>query len=188
MKRSPKSVGAMGGAVGAIAGLWTQVVRGAITLDLRVGRTVQPLGPLIVRIAARRETVFEVISSPYRDPPTRALEKKLRVIERGQDLVLAAHFTRVYGLTATTLETVRFEPPDRVHFRLVRGPVPHVVEQFELRETDEGTELEYTGELGTDLWMLGSWWGAAVARKWEATVRTALDSVKLEAERRAKRP
>ena len=108
------------------------------------------------------------------------------MLERGSDLVLAAHFTPVHGLTATTLETVRFEPPDRVHFRLVRGPVPHVVEQFELRETAAGTDLEYTGELGTDLWMLGGWWGAAVARRWEAAVQATLDAVKLESERRAK--
>jgi hypothetical protein len=74
-----------------------------------------------------------------------------------------------------------------VHFRLVRGPVPHVVEQFVLHETEDGTELEYVGELGTDLWALGSIWGAAVARTWEATVRESLDGVKDEAERRAMR-
>jgi hypothetical protein len=28
------------------------------------------------------------------------------------------------------VETVRFTPPERVDFRLVRGPVPHVVETF----------------------------------------------------------
>jgi hypothetical protein len=39
-------------------------------------------------------------------------------------MVLAAHFTDVGRLLATTLETVRFEPPIRVHFRLVRGLVP----------------------------------------------------------------
>lgn len=187
MKRSTKSAGAIVGLGGALLALWTQVVRGAITLDLGVGRRVRPLGPIAVRIAAPAEVVYEIISSPYLGRPTRAHKKKLRVLERGQDLALAAHFTRVYGLTATTLETVRFEPPDRVHFRLARGPVPHVVERFQLRETGAGTELEYTGELGTDLWLLGSWWGSAVARKWEATVRTTFDSVKLEAERRAKR-
>jgi len=101
--------------------------------------------------------------------------------------VLAAHYTRAYGLTATTLETVRFERPERVHFRLVRGPVPHVVEQFVLHEVDGTTELEYTGELGTDLWGLGSLWGAAVARTWEATVDTSLSGIKDEAERRAER-
>ncbi len=184
---SAKPAGALVAAAIAIAALWTQVVRGAVSLDLGVGRRTRPLGPLTVRIAAPREIAYEVISSPYLDRPTRALEKKLRVLERGQDLVLAAHFTPAFGMVATTVETVRFEPPEAVHFRLVRGPVPHVVERFQLRETDAGTELEYTGELGTDLWALGSWWGSAVAHKWEAAVRTTLDGVKLEAERRVER-
>jgi hypothetical protein len=102
-------------------------------------------------------------------------------------MVLAAHFTQVGGFVATTLETVRFEPPSSIHFRLVRGPVPHVVEQFLLDEARGGTELEYRGELGTDLWALGRWWGERVARRWEAAVRASLESVKTEAERRAAR-
>ncbi|MCA1698188.1 MAG: hypothetical protein LC790_04500, partial [Actinobacteria bacterium] len=72
-----------------------------------------------------------------------------------------------------------------VDFRLVRGPVPYVVESFDLRESEDGTDLEYGGELATDLWALGQWWGDIVARKWEAAVRSSLDAVKAEAERRA---
>ncbi|MET7297981.1 hypothetical protein [Embleya sp. NPDC005575] len=58
------------------------------------------------------------------------MREKVRVPERGTDMVLAAHATPVPGgrLTATTTETVRFTRPDRVGFRLVRGPVPTVVE------------------------------------------------------------
>ena len=74
-----------------------------------------------------------------------------------------------------------------MYFRLVRGPVPHVVEEFVLDEAADGTELEYRGDLGTDLWALGRWWGARVARKWEAAVRESLASVTAEAERRAQR-
>lgn len=184
MRRRLLAVGALAGVAG---GIWALLVRGAATLDLGVGRRLRPLGPLTVRIAAPRELVFEVVSSPYLGRTPRALEKKLKVLELGQDMVLAAHFTEVGPLVATTVETVRFEPPSAVHFRLVRGPVPHVVEQFLLHETAEGTELEYRGELGTDLWTLGRWWGAAVARMWEAAVRASLAAVKLEAERRAQR-
>jgi hypothetical protein len=91
----------------------------------------------------------------------------------------------VYGLTATTVETVGFDAPERVRFRLVRGPVPHVVETFVLRDLADETELEYTGELGTDFWGIGRFWGAAVARRWEAAVATSLEAVRAEAERRA---
>lgn len=165
--------------------LWALVVRGSLSPDLGVGRRYRQLGPLRFRIEAPRDVVFDVISSPYLGRTPRALEKKLEVLERGDDVVLAAHYTRAYGLTATTVEMVRFERPERVHFRLVRGPVPHVVEQFQLRETPVGTELEYEGELGTDLWALGRLWGTAVARTWEATVESSLQGIKVEAERLA---
>ena len=103
-------------------------------------------------------------------------------------MVLAAHFTEVRGgLTATTLETVRFERPDRVVFRVVRGPVPHLAEAFELHDAGEGTELQWSGELGTDLWALGGWWGSRVGKAWEAAVRSSLESVRAEAERQARR-
>ena len=167
--------------------MWALVVRGSLSPDLGLGRRYRPLGPLRLEIAAPRDVVFDVVSSPYLGRTPRALRTKLEVLERGEDLVLAAHYTPTYGLTATTVETVRFERPERVHFRLVRGPVPHVVEQFELRETEQGTELEYSGELGADLWALGALWGAAVARTWVETVESSLAAVKVEAERRRSR-
>jgi hypothetical protein len=172
----------------AVRSVYALLVRGSLTLDLGVGRTVRPLGPLRVKIAAPRDIVFGVTSAPYLERTPRALERKLQVLERSDDMVLAAHFTPVGKRVATTVETVRFEPPSRVHFRLVRGPVPHVVEQFLLHETADGTELEYRGELGADLWALGRWWGERVARRWEAAVRESLDSVRRESERRASRP
>ena len=82
---------------------------------------------------------FEVISAPYLGRTPRALERKLRVLERSDDMVLAEHFTPVGPFVTTTLEAVRFEPPARVHFRLARGPVPSVVEEFRLREVEGGT-------------------------------------------------
>jgi hypothetical protein len=167
------------------AGVWALLVRGSLTIDLGVGRRYRPLGPLTMRIAAPRDVVFDVVSGPYLGKTPRALRAKLEVLERGDDFVLAAHHTPAYGLTATTIETVRFDSPERVHFRLVRGPVPHVVETFSLRELGDETELEYTGELGTDLWGIGRLWGVAVARKWEATVAESLAAVRAEAERRA---
>lgn len=69
-------------------------------------------------------------------------------------------------------------------FRLVRGPVPHVLETFELTPATDGTELLYTCELGTDLWQLGQWWAGRVAPPWERTV-DSLQAIKAEAERRA---
>ncbi len=166
--------------------LYRLVVSGALTLDTGWGRRVRPLGPLTVDIDAGREDVFDVIAAPYLGRTPRAMSDKLEVVERGSDLVLAAHRTPVRaGLVATTLETVRFERPHRVDFRLVRGPVPHVVEHFLLHDRGGRTTLEYAGQLGTDLWAVGRWWGELVGRAWEAAVDASLRSVRAEAERRA---
>jgi hypothetical protein len=164
------------------------VARAGLTLDIGVGRRLRPLGPIALDIAAPPEVVFDVIAAPYLGRTPRALGGKLEVIERGADLVLAAHFTPVApGLTVTTVETVHFERPQRVSFRLVKGPVPHVLERYELRPSELGTALEYRGELGTDLWALGVAWGGVVAPSWERTVATSLDGIRTEAERRAHR-
>jgi hypothetical protein len=164
------------------------VARAGLTLDIGIGRRLRPLGPIALDIAAPPDVVFDVIAAPYLGRTPHALGGKLEVIERGADLVLAAHFTRIAPrLTVTTVETVRFEPPHRISFRLIKGPVPHVLERYELRSSDTGTAFEYHGELGTDLWALGAIWGDIVARSWEQTVERSVETVRTEAERRAAR-
>jgi hypothetical protein len=174
---------------GAIAGglVYRMVVRGELTLDLGVGRRLQDLGPLTRTIDADRETVFDVIAAPYLGRTPRAMADEIEVLERGTDVVLAAHRTPAgRGLVATTVETVRFERPERVTFRLVRGPVPHVVETFTLVDDGGSTRLDYSGQLGTDFGAVGSWWGALVAGKWVATVDASLTGIAAESERRAR--
>ncbi|MFD7408965.1 SRPBCC family protein [Streptomyces sp. NPDC059866] len=175
-------------AAGAVAvGGWAGLVSGALPADLGVGRRIRKLGLQPLDIAAPREVIFDVIGQPYLGRTTRAMQEKVRVLERGGDMVLAAHHTPLGGRwKAVTVETVRFTRPERVDFRLVRGPVPYVVESFTLTERDGATRLLYEGELGTDLWRAGQWWGEKVAKRWEATVADSLVSVKEEAERRAR--
>lgn len=185
--RGATSLAAAAAAVGATGGAaaYLGLVTGAVPVDLGIGRRVRPLGPLQVEIVAGREAVFAILAEPYLGRQTRAMREKLRVLERGSDMVLAAHYTPIRGrLVACTVETVRFEPPERVTFRLVRGPVPHVVEEFVLSQHGARTRLIYRGELGTDLWGVGQRWGDLVAAKWEAVVAETFASVKTEVERR----
>lgn len=179
----------VGGGVAAAAGVgaYLGLVTGAMPLDLGVGRRTRRLGPLTVDVEAPCELVFEVIVAPYAERPPRALREKVEVLERGSDMVLAAHRTPIRGrLVATTVETVRFTRPEQVNFRLVRGPVAHVVERFVLSESGAGTRLEYDGELGTDLWRLGQAWGDLVADRWERVVAASFETIKAEAQRRAR--
>ncbi|MET8681735.1 SRPBCC family protein [Streptomyces sp. NPDC004647] len=175
------------GAAAVVAGGYAGLVSGALALDVGLGRRFRPLGPQMLDIAAPRHLVFDVIAQPYLGRATQAIREKVQVLERGSDMVLAAHYTPLGSgrFKAVTVETVRFTRPERVDFRLVRGPVPHVVEAFVLTEQAAGTHLVYEGELATDLWRAGTWWGAKVAARWEATVAASLVSVKTEAERRA---
>lgn len=172
----------------SVGGAYLLVARGAATVDLGVGRRIRPLGPIERTIAAPPEVVFDVIAGPYLGRTPRAMQDRLRVWERGKDMVLAEHRTTTGRLATTTLESVRFERPHRIAFRLARGPVPHVAETYELRAIGEGTAFTYAGELGTDLWRVGQWWADRVAIAWERAVAHSLDAVQAEAERRSGGP
>jgi Polyketide cyclase / dehydrase and lipid transport len=156
---------------------------GAVTIDSGIGRRIRGLGPVTWEIAADRETVFDVIAGPYLGKTPRSMKDHLDVWERGADMVLAAHFTEVKCGVTSTVETVRFERPERIHFRLVRGPVPHVRESFILETTENGSTLTWEGELGTDFGRLGALWGDVVARSWEKAVRSSMEAIISESER-----
>ena len=182
-------VGAAVAAAGGLAGLgYYLVVTGKATVDTGWGRRVRPLGPFGVQIAAPASTVFDVIAAPYLGRTPRAMAGKLQVLQRGTDMVLAEHYTPVHRgkLTAATLETVTFDRPHTIGFRLIRGPVPHITEQFALTGHDGGTRLDYSGELGTDFGIAGQWWANRVAAAWEAAVRSSFRGIQAEAERRVR--
>jgi hypothetical protein len=175
-------------AAGTATAGYLGLVTAAVPVDLGVGRRHLPLGPLRVDIAAPRELVFDILATPYLGRQTRAMADKIRILEAGTDMVLAAHRTPIRGrLQATTVETVRFTRPDRVDFRLVRGPVPEVTETFLLTDHDKATRLQYHGRLGTDLWAAGEWWGRLVTGRWQQVVAATFTAVKAEAERRTRR-
>jgi hypothetical protein len=159
---------------------------GRLHLDLNWGRSIHELGPITVRIEAPRDLVYEIISAPYlgRTPGGSGIE----VLARGDALVVAAHDTKIHFYTARTVEAVDFEPPARVGFRHLTGPVPHAVEEFALADVNSATELRYSGEIGIDFFILGRIAGRQWVRpQWERTVREHLEDLKRRAELRAER-
>lgn len=160
--------------------------RGLMALDLGVGRSVHRLGPITVRIRAPRELVFDVVAGPYLGKVPASMGGKIEVLARQGDLVVASHRTPLPFGDAITTESVEFERPERVTFTLLRGPVPHVREEFLLEDRDGETGFTYTGELGADLWALGRLYGGRIVRpKWEQVVRDSLGQVTAAAEERA---
>ncbi len=179
------SAGILRSAATGLAGMFL-ISRGRIHLDLGWGRSLHPLGPFAVQINAPRDLVFEQISSPYLGRMPAALRSKLKVLEKGSNLVVAEHRTKLPLMDAVTVEAVQFHPPGRISFRLLRGPVPHVSEEFLLEETGSGTALSYRGELGADLWVLGRLYGGSiVCPSWESAVAHSMEEIKKGAERRA---
>ncbi len=181
------AVGVLGALLIALgAGAFLLMAMGRLHLDLGWGRSMCELGPIKISIAAPRELVFEIIAAPYlgRAPARSGVE----VLARSSELVVAAHHTPVHFYTSRTVEAVDFEPPNRVGFRHLTGPVPHAVEEFTLDDADGETELRYSGELGIDFFVLGRiaarhW----VRPQWEGVVREHLEDVKERAEQRASR-
>jgi hypothetical protein len=169
--------------IASVAAGFLLLAMGRLNLDLGWGRSIHPLGPIKVRIAAPRDLVFEMIAAPYtgRTPRGTGIE----VIARSDSLVVAAHHTKLHFYTARTVEAVEFRPPGEVGFRHLTGPVPYAVEQFKLEESEGATEI-YTGEIGIDYFVLGRIAGRRWARpQWERTVREHLEDLKQRAEQRA---
>jgi hypothetical protein len=172
--------------LGGFAYSFLLLAMGRLHLDLGWGRSFHELGPIGIRIDAPRDLVFEVISAPYlgRPPANSGIE----VLARGEDLAVAAHLTKVHFYTARTVEAVKFDPPDRVGFRHLSGPVPHAVEEFVLTETGTETELRYDGEVGVDFFFLGRIAGRRWVRpQWERAVRVDLEDLRERAEQLASR-
>ena len=105
------------------AGGYLGLVSGALTIDMGVGQRARALGPMVVIIDAPRDVVFAVLSEPYLGRQTRAIADKIGILERGEDVVLAAHRTLVgVRRVAVTVETVRFTSPSRVVFGSLAAP------------------------------------------------------------------
>lgn len=147
-----------------------------------------PLGPLTRTIAATPQVVFDVIAEPYLGRTPRAMASKMRVIDRGSDLVVADHFTPILNrrLCVTTRETVAFAAPSRVSFKLLSGPVALVEEEYRLDPADDdGTHFTYVGRLGSNLPLFAKWWAGKSAHAWTQVVDRSVADIAAEAERRA---
>ena len=181
------AIGVLGAVLiaGAAAG-FLLLAMGRLSLDLDWGRSLHELGPITISIDAPRDMVFEMIRAPYAGRTPRG--SGIKVLAKTDGLAVAAHHTKVHFYTSRTIEVIEFEPPDRIEFRHLAGPVPHAVEKFTLSENAGGTELHYSGEIGIDFFVLGRIAGRAWVRpQWESVVREHLDDLKARAEPLAER-
>jgi len=116
------------------------------------------------------------------------MQDKVEILERAGQMVLAAHRTPVgSGLTAVTVETVTLDPPNQMGFRLLRGPVPHVIETFTFDETRRRDPVQLHRRARHRPLAARPGLGDLVARSWVHVVRDSMAAIKTGSERRAQR-
>ena len=100
----------------------------------------------VVPIKAPRDMVYQKMSSFGSGRLQGDNNESSRVISRDGDTIVAEFKTRVGPLTYTTVEEVVLEPPDRISFTHLKGPLHYAWEQFEFRDVDGDMELVHRGE------------------------------------------
>ncbi len=97
---------------------------------------------LAISIAAHQDLVFQLISAVGQGSDA----AHARVLERpSRDRAIVEFTTSVFGRHVRTEEEVQFLPPDRITYRLLRGPLPQVEEEFRLDPAKNGVILRYSG-------------------------------------------
>ena len=99
-----------------------------------------------VLIGAPREMVFQKMSSFGRGRLKGDNSESCRVISRDGNTLIAEFKTRAGPFSYTTIEQVTLEPPDRIIFKHLKGPLHYAWEEFVFNDVDGDTELIHNGE------------------------------------------
>ncbi len=105
-----------------------------------------------VPVSAARSLTFEVVASAGK-----TLE------ERPEGAKVVQFTTTFRGRDVHTKELIMIEPPDRIRYEWLQGPLPEVNEVISFIDNGEGTELVYDGDFsagpGLIKWVYG-WWSS----------------------------
>lgn len=142
-----------------------------------------------VFINASRELVFQLLSAMGRGQIPGSGDEGARVLERrGEGYLVVEFHTRAGGKLWRTVEEVRLDPPDRMTFHHLEGPLDYSAEAFELEAQGEGTLLRYSGEFEYRLPVLGPLVRHLYIRpRYNALIREHMERIRQAAEARAAR-
>jgi hypothetical protein len=131
-----------------------------------------------VRVEAPRGLCFEVVAAAGRT------RDELSEIER-----IVEFRTDYKGREIVTLERVELDPPVRIDYRWIEGPLPEVTETISFEEVGPGTtDMRYCGRFeprrGAFRWLVGRF---VVKPAFDRLVLEHLNQAKEIAERRAAR-
>lgn len=149
-----------------------------------------------LNINAPREMVFQMLAAFGKGAVGKsdrqdANSESSRILERQGDVITAEFRTRSGRRVYRTVEAVRLDPPRRVGFRHLDGPLSSSEEEFMLSEEDQGTRLQYQGWFEYKVrWLPGMGWLIAVLLikgKYDGVIRDHMERLKATAEARAAR-
>ncbi|MFQ5934600.1 MAG: type II toxin-antitoxin system RatA family toxin [Dehalococcoidia bacterium] len=146
------------------------------------------LSPQCVSIKAHRELVYQMVTAIGRGRLPGS-NMSSRLISRNGNTLIAEFYTRVGPVTVTTLEELTLEPPEKIKYRWLKGPVKYVREEFLFREADNGgSELAYSGEFDLKIpifgWLVGRLF---IKPRFERLVVEHMEEIREAAEARAAR-
>lgn len=147
------------------------------------------LRPHRVLIHAPRDMVYQKMSSIGSGRLPGDNNESSRVLCRDGNNIIAEFRTRAGPFSYTTIEQVTLEPPERISFRHLSGPLHDAREAFEFRDVDGDTELVHTGEFIWSRLPLVGWFGGIIYTRpmFERVITKHLKQVKTSCEARAAR-
>ncbi len=145
----------------------------------------RPLPELAIEIAAHPGLIHQVISAVGQSSAGHGS----RLLEHPEPNRMIVEFTtRLLGRTIRTEEEVTLEPPGRIHYRLLRGPLPEVEEDFAIEGAGSPSTLRYTGWYQPHPGRLRGWLDRAVVpAAYRRAVWTSMRQVKQLSEARQSR-
>ena len=142
-----------------------------------------------VLIKAPREMVYQKVSSFGRGRLQGENNESARVISRDGNEIVAEFRTKAGPFLYTTVEKVTLEPPERITFEHLEGPLHYAWEEFVFNDVDGDTELVHSGEFIWSRLPLIGWFGGRLYTKrvFERTTAKHMDRIKVNCDARAVR-
>ena len=142
-----------------------------------------------VLIKAPRELVYQKMSSFGRGRLQGDNNESSRVISRDGNSIIAEFKTKAGPLTYTTIEQVNLEPPERITFKHLKGPLHYAWEEFAFSDVDGDMEITHRGEFIWHWLPVIGWLGGRLYVKpmFEWVVEKHMQQIKVSCEARAAR-
>ena len=141
-----------------------------------------------VLMKAPCEMVFQKVSS-FGMGRLKDDDEPSRVISKDGNRLVVEFKSKVGLFTYTTLEEIILEPPERITFRHIEGPLHYAWERFTFTDVDGDTELTHEGEFIWSRMPIIGWFGGMVYTRpvFERTVKKHMEQIRLTCEARAQR-